>query len=252
MPFNESYGWAKLTQKVTTDYFYEGSTQSSVTRTETFDYDNNNKKIKEHTVSNSLNEELKIKYYYDSNHANRNRIGVIKKIETLRNSTLLETKEINYVNNFAGNSSYLAETISVAKGTNPLESRIRYIKYDEYGNPLELKQEDGMHIVYLWGYNKAYPIAKIENATYSQVTSALGTTNISEANLSSINNLRNNGSFSNSLITTYTYKPLVGVTSITDPRSYKTTYEYDSFGRLEFIKDADGNILEENKYNYRP
>src|SRR5690606_17085048 len=107
-------------------------------------------------------------------------------------------------------------------------------------------------IVYLWGYNKAYPIAKIENATYSQVTSALGTTNISEANLSSINNLRNNGSFSNSLITTYTYKPLVGVTSITDPRSYKTTYEYDSFGRLEFIKDADGNILEENKYNYRP
>src|SRR5690606_872056 len=180
MPFNESYGWAKLTQKVTTDYFYEGSTQSSVTRTETFDYDNNNKKIKEHTVSNSLNEELKIKYYYDSNHANRNRIGVIKKIETLRNSTLLETKEINYVNNFAGNSSYLPETISVAKGTNPLESRIRYIKYDEYGNPLELKQEDGMHIVYLWGYNKAYPIAKIENTTYSQVTSALGTTNISE------------------------------------------------------------------------
>lgn len=249
----ESYGWAKLISKTTKNYFYEGSIQSSMSQTETFTYNNNNKKLAEHSITNSLGETLKTKYYYDLNHANRNRIGVIKKIETYRNSTLLETKEINYVNTFTGNSSYLPETVSVSKGTNnPLESRIRYIRYNEYGNPLEVKQENGIHIVYLWGYDKAYPIAKIENATYSQVTSALGTTTISENNLMAIDNLRNNSNFSNSLITTYTYKPLVGITSITDSRGYKTTYQYDSFGRLEFVKDAEGNILEENKYNYRP
>jgi len=53
------------------------------------------------------------------------------------------------------------------------------------------------------------------------------------------------------MITTYTHKPLIGITSITDPRGEKTTYHYDSFGRLILIKDADGNIISENKYNYR-
>ena len=52
-------------------------------------------------------------------------------------------------------------------------------------------------------------------------------------------------------MTTYTYKPLVGITSITDPRGEVVRYEYDEFGRLKYIKDKDGNILKANKYNYR-
>lgn len=143
------------------------------------------------------------------------------------------------------------KVVKTSKGTNTLESRIQYIKYDDKGNPLELKQENGIHIVYLWGYNKSYPIAKIENATYLQVTGVLGTTNISEANLTAINNLRTNSAFANAMITTYTYKPLVGVTSITDPRGNKTTYHYDDFERLKFIKDHNDNIIQETKYNYQ-
>jgi len=247
----EAYGWSRLQGKVTTNYFYEGNNSEVMNTTETFTYNDSNKKLEEHTITNSLGETLKTKYYYDTNHANRNRIGVIKKIETFRNGVLLETKEINYVNTFTGNSSYLPATISVSKGIAPSEVKIRYLKYDEYGNPLEVKQEGGVHIVYLWGYNKAYPIAKIENATYLQITGALGVSTISEANLGQINDLRNNPAFSNAMITTYTYEPLVGVSSITDPRGYTITYHYDDFGRLEFIKDSEGNILEENKYHYR-
>lgn len=151
-----------------------------------------------------------------------------------------------------GNHSFLApELIKTSKGTNTLENRIRYEKYDDKGNPLEVKQENGISIVYLWGYNKAYPIAKIENVTYEEVTAALGTNNISEADLSAINALRTNSAFANAMITTYTYKPLVGVTSITDPRGYTTTYHYDNFNRLEFVKDAAGNILERTQYHYQ-
>jgi YD repeat-containing protein len=53
------------------------------------------------------------------------------------------------------------------------------------------------------------------------------------------------------MVTSYTYEPLVGITSMTDPRGYKTTYKYDEFNRLQYVKDAEGNILSENEYKYR-
>jgi uncharacterized protein RhaS with RHS repeats len=53
------------------------------------------------------------------------------------------------------------------------------------------------------------------------------------------------------MVTTYTYLPLVGVSTITDPKGDIITYSYDSFGRLEFVKDKSGNILSENQYNYK-
>ncbi len=48
----------------------------------------------------------------------------------------------------------------------------------------------------------------------------------------------------------YTYKPLVGMTSQTDPNGRVTYFEYDSSGRLLFVKDDDGNILKSYQYHY--
>jgi len=53
----------------------------------------------------------------------------------------------------------------------------------------------------------------------------------------------------NSMMTTYTYAPLIGMTSKTDENNRTTYYEYDDFGRLKTVKDDDGNIL--NHYQYR-
>jgi YD repeat-containing protein len=49
---------------------------------------------------------------------------------------------------------------------------------------------------------------------------------------------------------TYTYDPLKGMTSSTDERGITTYYEYDSFGRLEAVKDQERNIIKSYKYNY--
>ena len=57
--------------------------------------------------------------------------------------------------------------------------------------------------------------------------------------------------FQISMVTTYTYDPLIGITSATDPRGYTTYYDYDGFGRLNQVKDADGHILSANEYNYK-
>jgi hypothetical protein len=51
-------------------------------------------------------------------------------------------------------------------------------------------------------------------------------------------------------MTTYTYDPLVGMTSSSDERNNTTYYLYDSFGRLEAVKDEEGNILKSYKYHY--
>jgi hypothetical protein len=51
-------------------------------------------------------------------------------------------------------------------------------------------------------------------------------------------------------MTTYTYDPLIGVTSITDGRNNVLYYEYDNFKRLSKIKDQNGNIKNSYCYNY--
>ncbi|HEY6505034.1 MAG TPA: hypothetical protein VIZ28_13745 [Chitinophagaceae bacterium] len=53
------------------------------------------------------------------------------------------------------------------------------------------------------------------------------------------------------MMTTYTYAPLIGMTSQCDANNRITYYEYDSFGRLKLIKDQDGNILKTFEYKYQ-
>jgi YD repeat-containing protein len=52
-------------------------------------------------------------------------------------------------------------------------------------------------------------------------------------------------------MTSYTYKPLVGITSQTDANGKIQYFEYDDIGRLLRIKDTDGNIIKQFKYNYK-
>lgn len=138
--------------------------------------------------------------------------------------------------------------------------RTQVLSYTRHGNPQETVQ-DGVRTVYLWGYSYRYPVAVIRNATYQEVRTALGSTTPEAiaarseplpADLGAINNLRHSNSLKNkSLITTYTYQPLVGMTSETDPSGRTISYEYDSFGRLTSIKDEDGNILKDYQYHHR-
>ncbi len=160
----------------------------------------------------------------------------------------------------------LPEYIQTANDdTNPLEDKIQFHEYYNNGNIKEVSRKDGTTIVYIWGYNEEYPIAKIENATYSQVSSqvanlqaksdldndtCLDSGSCDEKNLrTALTTLRN--SVPNAMVTTYTYDPLVGVTSVTDPKGYIMYYEYDEFNRLINVKDASGYLLSENEYNYK-
>jgi hypothetical protein len=49
----------------------------------------------------------------------------------------------------------------------------------------------------------------------------------------------------------YTYTPLAGITSQSDPAGHIIFYDYDSFNRLKTVKDEDGNILKRMEYKYK-
>lgn len=118
-------------------------------------------------------------------------------------------------------------------------------KYDSKGNVIETITKDGLTTAYIWSYKHQHPIAEIKNASFDEVSTALtGTTPDLLANsiipdMQKVEALRQHPDLSNAQITTYTYKPLVGMTSKTDPRGVATYYEYDTFNRLKrtYIKE---------------
>lgn len=181
--------------------------------------------------------------------------AILEQIDSV-NDDYLTANKYSYKN--WGNGVILPDTIHTSKSNSGYDDRIVFSGYDPYGNPTELKKVGGAAITYLWGYNGQYPVAKIENATYAEVLdtgvdlAVLESTSSSEtAKVAELNKIRNHPSMSGAMVTTYTYDPLVGVTSITDPKGQTTSYEYDPFNRLEFIKDDTNDLLEEYQYHYR-
>lgn len=140
------------------------------------------------------------------------------------------------------------------------DTRIQYLSYDVYGNPLAVLKDGVENIVYLWSYGGQYLVAEIRNATLKEVNAVLNSVfAVTSADTFSTlvtpnETILKNGSLQralpNSQVTTYTHKPLIGVISSTDPAGVTTTYEYDSFGRLAKIKDPDEHVIESYEYNY--
>jgi len=143
--------------------------------------------------------------------------------------------------------------VQTKTGSSDYLTRIIFKNYDSIGNLLYATKDDATRLVYLWGYNKTYPVARIENATMDQVNTAfggsipdLGVGGLSDTQISSLRN-----GLPDALISTYTYKSLVGITSVTDPRGITTNYAYDTFNRLYLARNDDKNITNRYRYGYQ-
>jgi hypothetical protein len=228
--------------------------------------------LKKSMVTSLNNQELETQYKFpwdaysttSANYLNFVNANIATSIgeSQYRNSIKLSEKFTVYAKDATTNNLLLPKNEYAAKFPNTLpnvtdvgtlEKVFTYDSYDTKGNVTQYTKENGSPVTLIWGYNQVLLIAKIENATKAQVETALLVTNIetvNETNLTAIDALRTNASFSNSLITTYTHKPLVGVLSITDPKGDIKKINYDSAGRLINVIDKDDKILNENIYNY--
>lgn len=133
-----------------------------------------------------------------------------------------------------------------------------FSSYNSKGNLQEKYQVGAPREVYLWGYFDTYPVAKIIGSTYAIVSawitpSILNNPSSDLALRNHLNSIRTNLSLSAStgLVSTYTYKPLIGVTSETDAKGLTRYFEYDHFHRLNTEKDSNENLTRSIVYKYK-
>jgi hypothetical protein len=261
-----------LSSEKTTKYFDNGN----LVTTKRYNY--NSPKhflLTSEAVESSTQETLETKYSYpqDSQMANepfvkeliaQNRVGTPLDVQTFRRGVKLSEQKTVYDKSTATNNLLLPSYILENKGTaalNPVaDKKISYDFYDDKGNLLQYTQDGGTPTSIVWGYDKTFPIAKLDNIAYKSIPISL-ITEVQNASsyigtdasmLTAINKFTYNYSgLSNTKITSYMYKPLIGVTRITDAQELNTYYDYDEFNRLKFIKDKDLNVLQAYFYNYK-
>ncbi|MHC0446325.1 hypothetical protein ACWA1F_13025 [Flavobacterium sp. 3-218] len=260
----------KLTNTLKTD---DGKSMISETN-----YGYNSKDLLQSTSYSNDNIQIieKIKYPFDFNNVvsngmvSKNIVGTPVETITIKNNIVTEGKKTEYFNNL-NLGFYLPKTIFNTEFNSPIsesayssyyKSVLNFENYTAKGKLLEAKYPDGPSTYYVWGYNDQYPIAKLENFTaadaaniQSSITNAVNASNsdnsatLENTLRTALTNLRN--AAVNAMVTTYTYDPLIGVTSITDTKGYTMYYQYDKFGKLIKVVDADGYLVSQNEYNYK-
>lgn len=271
--YNIPVGILLLTKKITA--FYNGV--NPITTSQTFTYDPDNFFLKSTlTTINNTNTLRTTNYYpkdlittpFMNNMFQVNRINTPVKIEQFNNERRISQTSTSYNQDATTSNLLLPKEVFTKKGLEAIDlnfdKKLTYDRYDDRGNILQYTIESGSPVSFIWGYNKTLPLAKIENASYdlimSYVANLQSLSDVDDDNCMSVNckeQILRNGlnalrsSFSKSMITTYTYNPLVGLTSLTDAKGISSYYEYDSLGRLKFVKDKDLNVLQKYCYNYK-
>ncbi|WP_440880302.1 hypothetical protein [Tenacibaculum sp. C7A-26P2] len=204
----------------------------------------------------------------------KRRLGTAVQTESYRDDHLLSTQRINFKN--WGSGIIAPRNVKISKENNALETGVKQT-FDTNGNLVEIAKNKGVPVCYIYGYNNSFPVAKVEgarledipetyiteikNASNRDYDRTLDTKNKQGVVTSyvgyegqlrkALNKLYSLSSLAKAVITVYTYDPLIGITSTTDTRKRTTYYDYDTFNRLQYVKNQEGEVLTQYCYNYK-
>jgi len=270
------YTWHKLTKTTTTTY--DGSkTQVSTT---SYVYNSTNHQVKKATSNSSEGITYVTEYKYPCDFSSTSPYNQMCNSTYFMQYPVIEqslsaidggqTKLVRkrrdnysaYTNKYRDTNSngkvFLPSSTSFSLSGGSLESRLSYV-YNDKCDRISVTKDNTEKVTYLWAYNYMYPVAEIRGATYSDLTSWGLTSNInslatktSTADVSSLlATIRSLLASRPVLMTSYTYDPSVGITGMTAPNGTKSTYTYDTFGRLSTVKNHNGTTVQSYSYNYK-
>lgn len=257
----------KLESLIETQYFPSSTTgTNAVTQTTSYSYNDKGQTssvIKKYP--NGVSETTDIRYLHNGSISakelsmlNRKMLkypDVVSKTITEPNSSpiLVDAVDYSYEN---------GKVIGISKALTPTLNSTYYCdyyglvdySYDESGRLREKSDANGLKTTYIWGYKGMYPIAVIENSPGFHEIKAPFTDTVSGEVIISFEGLSQNQeeylrNIPGAKVTTYKYKPLIGMTESVDPSGRKTIYEYNSGGNLQYIKDENGYILKQYDYS---
>jgi len=266
-----------LTGKVSRDFFSNGMTREE---TETYNYtsretfgDNFLKEKTQVTPDKIYKQEYKYPYDYPTIAANNalviNREFPLVEKKTILNNIPVSLDRANYDFVQVANqsvtllalSSESRALLSSLQSTSIQEDKVvSYDLYDEKGNLLQYTEKSGASTTMVFGYDKTLPIAKIQGAKYNDIAPYIAAiVNKSDSIqpyytenelIKELENFRNNPNLRNYQITTYTYYPSIGLSTMTPPSGIMEKYIYDDKNRLKQIVNSNNFTLKEFNYKY--
>ncbi|PWG81822.1 hypothetical protein DDR33_05540 [Pararcticibacter amylolyticus] len=98
----------------------------------------------------------------------KNIIDPVVEEESFKANTQISFRRNNYGEPYPG--LFLTDSIQTRSGvSSPIETLIKYQRYDAEGNIEALEKRKGPSISYLWDYKNNYPVAEIKNASNAEV-----------------------------------------------------------------------------------
>ncbi|WP_333888882.1 hypothetical protein [Sphingobacterium siyangense] len=260
--------FTKLDSIVNTTFFEESNVLKEVKSKESYTYYSSDRQLATKNVLASDGKVVKESYKRpvqliaegrDPNgmSASLNSFGFWPLVESAvdKNGIFVSRKRTEYIRPSSG--IYVLKSI-FEKDKIGTESQVVAVNaFDNYGNAVDVTLKNNARICYLYSYKGEYPIAKIENISYADLSTILGSTNIISFSakipsdndiISFLTPLRGRADIQ---VTSYTYKPLVGMTSKTDARGIKETYTYDGMQRLQAVLDHLNYVNRSFDYHYR-
>jgi hypothetical protein len=272
----------KILNFITTVKDYANGTSLNTART--FSYNSNGLLSQESTTA-SDGSTLITSYNYASDYTgvssgwiqdmkDKNMVNIPLEVYNKRNGLVtggVFTTYLNHDNIMTPDKVYEVETTfpksiasTVPNGTIPADLKLSgTVTYDAFGNMVQSQADNDVYTSYLWAYSKTYPVAKVVGVDYATINNLVSNFTVNPAVLSNpyipdaqlnqeLNNLRTALAGTKAIITTYTYAPLIGMSTQTDAKGLITYYNYDSYNRLLMIRDQQNNILKYYSYYYAP
>jgi hypothetical protein len=147
----------------TTNYYYDNTDHQQITRIQKTN-------SKGQTILNTLKYPQDAPYSSSAPYTDMVNNHIIDKV--------IEDKQTNsgnqlshLINNYYNwsNNNYLPQTIQLQVGSNTIETRANFLKYDVRGNVQELQKSNDVKLSYIWDYQKIYPIAEVMGANESDI-----------------------------------------------------------------------------------